>query len=256
MIDEIALHVALSFFAGGAYVAFAMLLAERLGPKLGGIAITAPSTVVFSLLFIGLSSAEKAAQAAAIVPAAAGATALFVAAYARLLKRTALAPFGALAVWLLFSLPFAAARNRDMLVSTAAFAVLFLASARLLRSVRHVKPVRMRFDALRFAFRSAFAGGIIALSVYLARTAGAEWGGLLAGFPAAVFSSFMLLSVQRGAAFAAAAAKTMPLGLSSIVLFAAIAHYAYPAIGAVYGTLLAYLSSLAFVAAVYKKISQ
>lgn len=53
--------LALSFLIGGLWIALGIALAERRGPKLGGLIIGFPSTVLFSLFFIAWTQSTQAA---------------------------------------------------------------------------------------------------------------------------------------------------------------------------------------------------
>ena len=53
----------LSFLVGGVWVTLSSVAAERFGSKAGGLIGGLPSTIVVTLLFIGLTqSAERAAE--------------------------------------------------------------------------------------------------------------------------------------------------------------------------------------------------
>ena len=56
--------VALSFLVAGIWIAFATVLSERFGSKIGGLIACMPSTIVVSLFFIGITQTPEFAAAA------------------------------------------------------------------------------------------------------------------------------------------------------------------------------------------------
>jgi hypothetical protein len=69
----------LSFLVGGIWVTLSSVAAERFGSKVGGLIGGLPSTIVVTLLFIGLTQTpERAAESAIIVPLVMGVNGIFV----------------------------------------------------------------------------------------------------------------------------------------------------------------------------------
>ena len=92
---------ALGFLVGGIWVTLSSIAAERFGSKVGGLIGGLPSTIVVTLLFIGLTqTAARAAQSAIIVPLVMGINGIFITVFIYLSRR-GLAPAlaGALLVW-------------------------------------------------------------------------------------------------------------------------------------------------------------
>ncbi len=70
----------LSFLVGGSWVILATYLADKLGPKIGGLITGLPSTLLLGLFFLGWTqSPEAAVTATSITPLIGGIGSLFLA---------------------------------------------------------------------------------------------------------------------------------------------------------------------------------
>lgn len=238
------LKLALSFLIGGALVALGISLAEERGPKLGGLIIGFPSTVLFSLFFIGWTQSTQAAVlAAAVIPAVHGVNALYVLVAVSLLRRglgTALA--AGLGVWFILAFGLVALKFDSFPVGLIVYACLLALSYSLLsRSLPDRSesprpgggPVRTT-TALTLG-RAGLGGGVVALAVFLAKAGGPLVGGVFAIFPAVFTATLAATSISQGAAFSAAVLRSSLLGGISVVVFAAAVRLTYPPLGLGWG---------------------
>jgi hypothetical protein len=78
----------LGFLVGCIWITISSVAAERLGTKVGGLIGGLPSTIVVTLLFIGLTqTAERAAESAIVVPLVMGVNGIFVTVFISLSRR-------------------------------------------------------------------------------------------------------------------------------------------------------------------------
>lgn len=241
------LQVALSFIVGGLYIAAALRVAEAFGPKWGGLILALPSTSVVSFAFIGLTQDAKAVvQAIPIVPLAFGINVLYVLAFVALLPRYGWKASLALALgtWFIIMLPVTLTQPTDITITAAAGIACIILARWWGRRIPEKKIQTPRFSKTDFLARIVLSGLVTASAVYLAKTQGPLWGGLMAGFPAAFTSSMLLLSRRHGADFAASVAKNMPLGILASIGFVLAAYLAIPTVGLWTGLAGAYVMSI------------
>ncbi|MFH1106756.1 MAG: DUF3147 family protein [Candidatus Micrarchaeota archaeon] len=251
--DAFTAKLILSFFIGGAYIAFTIRVAERLGSRLGGIVLGLPSTTLVSIIFIGWTQGEAAVVSATpILPVAIAISSLFPGVFVRLHGRGLPAAFsGALLAWAAVSVPIAVIGIKDIWLSLVLAAAVYVVAFRLLEGVRPRRLERMRFSIQEFLLRAGFSGSVVALAVLLAKTLGPLWGGLFSAFPAAFSSSTVLLAHRHGLEFASSVAKAMPLGSMTSVAFAVALYMLVPALGLAAGILGAFACSVAAAAIIY-----
>ncbi len=246
--DTFWLQVALSFIVGGLYIAGSIRIAEAFGPKWGGLIIALPSTSIVSFIFIGLTQdAQAVVQAIPIVPLAFGINVLYVLTFVTLLPRygwkASLAV--ALGAWAAVMLPVTLTHPSEILMTSAAGIACIGIAVWWGRSIPDQKIQTPQFSKSDFLVRAVLAGLVTASAVYLAKTQGPIWGGLMAGFPAAFSSSMLLLSRRHGPAFAASVAKNMPLGNLASIGFVVAAYLLIPEVGLWAGLAAAYVTSIA-----------
>ncbi len=244
--DLFGIQIALSFIVGGLYIATSIRIAEAFGPKWGGLIIGLPSTSLVSFVFIGLTQDVQAVvNATPIVPLAFGVNALFVLAFVHLYRHGwKAALLGALLFWAAIIVPVTWLGLNDLLISLAGALVCIAMALHWGKTIPSRKTEKNRFSNKDFLFRAAFSGFIIASAVFLAKTQGPIWGGLMAGFPAAFLSSMLLLSRRHGIGFAASVAKSMPLGNLASIGFVLAAYVLLPWLGLWTGLLAAYFVSV------------
>jgi hypothetical protein len=250
--DPFWLRIVASFTVAGVWIGAATIVSERCGSKVGGLIVNLPSNIVTSFIFITLTqSLAFTASAARAVPVGmainnfvmllfmlgvrrgiGGATAL---AFAGWIAMVLLAHTAGLPGWKLGSLLF--------LISV--IVVFFLMERGL--GLRTQSPRRVRYSAAQVASRMVFAGSVVAVSVILAHSAGPYWAGLFSTFPAVMMSTLVILSLAQGPAFAGGVAKILVLSSANILAFALVAEVAYPRVGLLAGTVLAYGAAVLWV---------
>ena len=235
------LKLALSFIIGGLWVAAGLALAERRGPRLGGLIIGFPSTVLFALFFIAWTqSAGAAVQATAVIPAVHGINCLYVLVAVTLLPRGLAAALSAgLGLWFAFAAVLVAAKFDGFLPGLFMYAILLVLSYSIIgrMTAGWPPPERSPRSAPLLIFgRGALGGAIVALAVVLARAGGPLVGGVFAIFPAVFTGALVATYASRGAAFSAAVMRASLLGGTSVVVYAAVVRLTYLPLGLGFGT--------------------
>ena len=249
--------VALSFLVAGAWIALATVLSERFGSKIGGLIACMPSNIVVTLFFIGITQTPQfASDATAAVPVGETVACLFLFVFIITAKKYGNWSFVmAFAAWALLAPFVITLSGQGIAVSALIYAAITLALVSFMERMMRIPSVGKKktgdYKPSELAFRAAFSGGIVATAVVVANYFGPLWGGVMATFPAAMFSTMYLLKRSQGTGFAMATGKAMVIASSSVVVYGIAIGVAYPAYGLVPGTAISYAISAAFAALLY-----
>lgn len=243
-----------SFLVGGIAIALLSFWAERADKKIAGIVLSLPSTVVISYIFIGW--ATSAASIGQIAPAslvADAAVMFFTIAYMYLslvkvpkIYSIILSTLGGFFCWFVISLPLAIFKFDNIVLGIALFLIALMFAYYFLtyKNNRKSEIETIKYTNLQKLGRAVFAGSIITLSVFLSKTLQPFWGGIFSGFPAAFTSTFVILHWYYGSDMLFKVGKTVPKGSLVYVPYVIVAHWAFPALGILGGTVICYLISL------------
>ncbi len=258
--DVLLIRLILSFLVGGGWVSLITVATIRYGARLGGLLAGFPSTVAFSLVFIGWTESTGAAvEATTALPLALGFTATFPLVYSYITRVTRLSVglLGGLVFWTLSSVAVSeAVVHGDVTFWTALVGFYVVCGMGYLLLARGKEPVvpshGVRPTAFQWAWRFVLAGGIIVSAVYLSQVLGPLVGGIFASFPAIITSTIYITGTVEGVE--ATRAMALPVMLSTvftIVPYIVTARYAFPLYGVFVGSALCYgvavpLSMLAF----------
>jgi len=231
-------------------------LAERVSTRLAGIIAGAPQNAVLVYFFVGRDMGIPFAVAS--VPhgvASFTATIAFVLAYygaaSRAVHRTALwGTLGGMAAfwtvaWALSVVPFIfvpAALVTGCAIGLAIWLFRHAGSAPIARPVRYTPQLLL--------LRGSAAAVTIVFAVTLAEFLGPRWAGLMAGFPATLLPTLLIIHLTYGRASALAVLRTFPLGVVSVAIFVAAVAVFFPVFGVPAGTAAALGVSLLYLAAV------
>lgn len=239
----------LSFIVGGAWVSLSTLAAERYGSKIGGLIGGLPSTVVVTLLFIGLTQTVSAAsEATLLVPLAMGINGFFIIVFI-LTARRGLLPslLLALLTWFILASVLIAIDIQHFYVSITGWIALvlicFLIIERWLKIPSQMK-VRVPYTPAQIIFRGLFGGTIIAFAVLMGKLGGPVYGGIFATFPAIFLSTLVITYRSAGVEFSQAVARSLiTSGMITVPIYAILARYLFAWSGLIYGTAIALLLS-------------
>jgi hypothetical protein len=252
------LQLAATFIVGGAWITFATVVADRLGSKLGGIIAGLPSTILVPLLFIGIiQSPQAASDATTLMPVISGINTLFLAIYAASSSKsftkgllTAFGVFFVLAIAVVISGAF------TFELSVAAYLALAVVSYFLIQSVKDLpSPISgtgRRHSKGEIGARFFASGLVISAAVLVSKLAGPVLGGVISDLPIGNSSTVVISYKSRGLEFSRSIVKPLMFsGIASVFAYIVVVRYAYPALGLLWGTLVACLASVAGAALVY-----
>jgi len=217
-------------------------IAERAGPRIAGIVAGAPQSAILVYFFVGRDmGVDHVAESAPHGVASFAATLAFVLAYyrgsVRFTRHSAvigalagLMAFAATAV-ILAAIPLALWSGTALALCAIGLAAWYL---RRIANVRVENPVR--YTPRLLLLRGCFAVVLIVAVIALAEILGTRWTGLLAGFPATLLPTLLIIHRTYGAANAHAIIRNFPLGLGSIILYILSAPTTFPLWGVYGGT--------------------
>lgn len=256
------IQLIISFFVGGSFIAFLSFLAEKASAKMAGIIIALPSTMAISLFFIGwTSSPQEVVKIIPMLPIAYGPVMAFTVIYLylskiKLKKSHSIILCGSISLlaWFILAIPIALFEFSNLLISFLSY-LLIVGVGYYLLTVKNKaisEPSQINYSIWQKIGRAVFAGAIITLSVYLARTLGLFWGGIFSMFPAAFFATLVILHWQYNSNFLFRVWKNAPLGSIIFIIYAISIIFTFSNFGIVIGTILSYIISL-FVFLIIKK---
>jgi hypothetical protein len=237
--------LALSFLVGSGWIALTTATAERRGSTLGGLIGGLPSTILVSLLFIGLTQTPKiAAETTTLMPLTQGVNGVFVVAFMLLARRGLVGALaGALAVWILLAGSVAGLAAHRLGVSVAGWLLLAVACHVAADRWMHIPSqahVSFRCTRSQLILRALFGGSIISSAVLASKLLSPVYAGILATFPATFFSTLAITYRSGGAEFARAVGKAlMTSGMVNAALYPLAVRFLYPSCGLALGTALA-----------------
>ncbi len=232
----------LSFFIGSLWVITATVLADRLGPKIGGLITGLPSTALFGLFFLAWTQNASAGTAATtVMPVSAGFTCLFILMYCFLVTRSFWAALlAALALWMALAFGLIQLHLQSFLVSLIGYIVLFLISLYFLENklkIRSITGKKLNYTPTQIVGRGLVSGSIVALAVYLGKIGGPTMGGMFSMFPATFISTILITYFTQGGRFSAAIMKSSMVSAITTVIYAITVRYTYVPWGIAWGTL-------------------
>ena len=254
--NDLLFQVVIPFVLSAAIVIIIMFIAERYGTKTGGILGTLPSTIVIAFIFIAINKdVDFASRSAAVVPAELGINIIFLFLFALLVHRsTAIAFTISLTMWALLSSLLFVFHMENIFVSLAIYVVSLIFTFILLERVKKIPSAsnaKVHYTPTKIAIRGLLAGAIIAIAVSLSNIS-EILSGIFSVFPA-ILSSTMLISVrEHGPDFAAGLAKSMILGISSVLVYATAIHFLYPVYDILLGTISAYAIAFVLTITIFK----
>ncbi len=239
------IKLALSFLVGSIWITSVTVIAERFGSKIGGFIGGLPSTIVVSLLFIGLTqSSTDASRAAVMIPLIMGVNGFFILVYLALVHHGLVkAILSALAFWFFVIWLIILVGVEDFWISLivwiSSLGICLFVTERIM-NIPHKGGIRVPYTPYQIITRGLVSGFIISMAVLITRLTGPVIGGIFANFPVIFMSTLFITHQTGGAEFSRAVAKTLMLSaMISVGVYSFTVHFAYQFLGLLPGTLLA-----------------
>jgi Protein of unknown function (DUF3147) len=249
----------LSFIVGSLWTVCATLVADRLGPKAGGLVSGLPSTVVLGLFFLASTQdLRTAVQATTVIPLVAGINSLFLAAYVYMVRKNIWqAIVSSLTLWFVLAYLLARTRFNNYAISLLAFGLLALLAFFLMEKVFRVTSTRgnpIHCPPGLILVRAFTGGVVVSLAVFLGKIGGPLWGGIFSTFPAMFISTMLVTYFAHGPLFSAGVMKSAMLGGMSVVAYAVTVRSTYLPLGLWLGTLLSLFVSYGSAWAIHRYV--
>lgn len=239
-------RVLLSFLIAGSWIAFATLLAERLGSKLGGLITNLPSNILISLIFIAITQGvDFVKQTVPGIPIGMLIDTFFLLIFILLLKYSLLLSIaGSLLTWFTLAIMAAVLKYDQLIPNTIGYLLITAASFVFLEKAV-VIPSQNRsgkkYSWKQILLRAFFAGGVVASVVFISGIFNPFAVGVFSTFPAVLLSTMVILAVNQGREFARATGKVLVLSSTNIVVYSLAVYWSYPRYGIVIGTFISFL---------------
>lgn len=249
-------QVLLSFFVAGTWIAFSSLVAEKLGTRAGGLIANLPANLLISLLFVTfVRDVSYVTEAVLAVPAGLINTTIFLLVFVMCLRWGLLvASVVSLAAWFANALLLNHIGQVNLLLGIlayVAFVLLVVIALEKIMTGTQVKALRRQYSKLQVAGRALFSGSVVAAVVVVSKFSPPYFTGIFATFPAMLFTTMFILSRSQGTDFARSVGKVLVLTTTNLLIYALAVYVTYPQFGVVFGTIISYLASLAWVFALF-----
>ncbi len=251
--------ILLAFFVAGGFITLLTLLAERFGSTIGGLVANLPSNILITMIFISLTKGNPFLQnMIPAIPIGMLIDTFFLLVFVLLLRyRISTAIAGSLLTWLTLAI----LANRipsNLLWINAAFYMIITLLVWLWVEHRVDIPVRgrsgKRYTPFQITVRALFAGTIVGSVVTIAHFVPPYLTGIVSTFPAVLFSSMVILSLNQGREFARATGKVMILSSTNTVIYAISVYYTFPLLGVAGGTLVSLIFAVLWVKYVLHRV--
>lgn len=241
--------LALSMLIGGSWVTLTTIIAEKFGPRLGGLISGIPSTALFTYVFIALTqSKQEAIDATTTVPMTVGLYSYFFVAYLFLAKKGVIrALLPAIIVWCFGALFSAVIDIQSFQISILLWALSAVPAGVLI--AKYIRTEDVQKTSLQYTWRvimhrAVLSGLVIATGVLLAKIAGPVWGGIFSTFPALTIST-LLITNKLGTQFSIRIMKHIFFSIIvNLVIFAAGIRYGYQWLTILWGTVFAFFLTI------------
>ena len=222
------------------------LVAERSGPRVAGVLAGYPLGIALALFFIGYEiGPDFAARSAVYTQAGLISNLCLTAGYllgqrlpgrwgvvaASVLGITAFLLAGSLLQWVPGLL------SVQLALTASAIALFSFAYRRLPEQAVQRRPMTLA----AMLVRGVVAAAIVVLVTALAHVLPERWAGLLAGFPFTMYPLLVLMHLSYGPGMVTTIIKHYPVGLGSLMVYAAVVALSYAQLGIYPGTVLGFL---------------
>ncbi|HOO77791.1 MAG TPA: hypothetical protein PK636_02580 [bacterium] len=231
------LQLLLSFLVGGLWILATTLIAERLNPRLGGLAGGLPSTSAVTFLFLGWARGPgELDRALSAFPLTFSVNAAFLGIFALVAPRrgAAVGLATGLGAWLLLQLAVFAVSPLPSAVALGVWAGVLAAAVLIFSGPTASRCGRPQMEARKgaLAARAALSGTVVALAVLFGEIGGPVAGSVFAAFPAVYLMTLAIISRSSGVPCALEVVGPLLIsGEINCVLFAVLMRAVLPLAG-------------------------
>lgn len=251
------IQIVISFFVGGLLVTILSLIAEKASQHISGIIMLFPTTLVLGFFFLGYTTSAK--NVSAIIPSTfiplgiiilSAVIYIYCAAFfAYYIKKKIFQILCSLIIsiiiWFLLVCSFAIYKFSNTLIGIIGFfAIIIIAHFILTRKKYETSLNRPLYTKVQILIRALFTGSIIATVVFLSKTLNPFWGGIFTMFPAATFTTLIILHFYYEPSQLFFFMRNAALGSISLFTYTAAVMLLFPILGIWIGTFVAYCISL------------
>jgi len=247
----------ISFFVGGSLITILSLIAEKTSQHISGIIMMFPTTLVLGFFFLGLTTTAK--NVSTIIPATLIPLGIVIFSsviyiyfsiyFAVYIKNKVLqilcSLLTSMIIWFIIASPFAIYKFSNVFIGITGFFIIVTFTHFILkRNNYELSLTRPKYTKIQILIRALFTGSIIATVVLLGKTLNPFWGGIFTMFPAATFSTLIILHYYYAPRQLFYFMKNAPLGSILLFVYAISIMLLFPKIGIWLGTLVSYSISL------------
>lgn len=251
--DEIfILRVCFSFVIAGLWIAFATLLAERLGSKIGGLLTNLPSNILISLIFIALvNDTAYVIRAIPGIPVGMTINTVFLFVFISFLDRgLPTACITSLLAWLFLALIAAYFNFTHLFLNIFIYLLVTVGIFLWLEKAAYIPSVAKsskKYTRSQILIRALFAGSIVASVIIVSKIFNPYITGIFSTFPAVLLSTMAILVLNQSTAFAKATGKILVLSSSNIVVYGIAVYFTFSTLGIALGTLFSFFIAFLWV---------
>jgi hypothetical protein len=246
------LQILLAFLLAGSFIAMLTLLAERFGSTIGGLIANLPSNILITMIFIYLTLGNDFLhQMIPAIPVGLLIDTFFLLVFVLLLKYNLFAAMaGSLSTWLVLAVIANGLPSHHLWMNAAIYLIVTMVVWLWTEHRVHIPAMGRsgkRYTPIQMTIRAVFAGTIVGGVVAISHFVPAYLTGIVSTFPAVLFSSMVILTVNQGREFARATGKVMILSTTNIIIYAISVYHTFPLIGAAGGTLVSVILAVLWV---------
>ncbi|MDW7733732.1 MAG: DUF3147 family protein, partial [Methanolobus sp.] len=202
-------RVIISFLVAGFWIAFATLLAERLGSKIGGLIANLPSHLLISLFFLAVVNGTPfVIDAITGIPVGMAISTLFLFVFIVFLKYgLMISTFVSLIAWCLSAILLVSMKLENIVLNIFLYLLITIVSYVVLEKfikIPSIEKSRKEYTKYQIIVRAFSAGSVVASVIIISKFLSPYAVGIFATFPAVFLSTMIVLVLNQSKAFAQA----------------------------------------------------
>ncbi len=235
-----------SFFVAGLWIAFATLIAERVGSKIGGLITNLPSNILVSMIFIALAQdLSFVIQTIPVIPIGMTIDTIFLFVLIILLKRGLIFSTSlSLILWFVLAAIASVLDFSNLVFNIIFYIIVTILCFYILEKyigIPAVKKSNRKYTITQIIIRAVFAGTIVAVIVLISKFFSPYIVGIFSTFPAVLLVTMIILTINQNKEFAQATGKILVLSSSNIIIYSLSVYFTFPEFGIALGTIVSFV---------------